>query len=170
MKKEIIGTGKTVELAIQAALEQLEKSRDEVEVEILELPKKASFFGLIKGSEAKVKVTFSQSKAVVAQDFVKRVLDAMGIQNQVAIKEDGDNVVLSLGGEDIGAVIGRRGGTLDALQYLTGLVANEWKAGIVGLPWIAKITVKSGKKHWKRWQGAFLSVWPVQVDPARWSL
>lgn len=129
MKKEIIGTGKTVELAIQAALEQLEKSRDEVEVEILELPKKASFFGLIKGSEAKVKVTFSQSKAVVAQDFVKRVLDAMGIQNQVAIKEDGDNVVLSLGGEDIGAVIGRRGGTLDALQYLTGLVANRMEGG-----------------------------------------
>lgn len=49
----------------------------------------------------------------------------MGIENQVTVKEDGDNVVLSLDGEDIGAVIGRRGGTLDALQYLTGLVANR---------------------------------------------
>ena len=89
MKKEIIGTGKTVELAIQAALEQLEKSRDEVEVEILELPKKASFFGLIKGSEAKVKVTFSQSKAVVAQDFVKRVLDAWGFKSKWPLKKTG---------------------------------------------------------------------------------
>lgn len=125
MKKEIIGTGKTVELAIEAALSQLGKSRDEVEVEILELPKKSSFFGLVKGADAKVKVTFSQSKALVAQAFVKSVLDAMGIENQVTVKEDGDNVVLSLDGEDIGAVIGRRGGTLDALQYLTGLVANR---------------------------------------------
>lgn len=72
MKKEIIGTGKTVELAIEAALSQLGKSRDEVEVEILELPKKSSFFGLVKGADAKVKVTFSQSKALVAQAFVKR--------------------------------------------------------------------------------------------------
>lgn len=44
----------------------------------------------------------------------------------IEIKTNDDGCVLTLQGDDVGFIIGRRGETLDALQYLTGLVANGW--------------------------------------------
>lgn len=71
------------------------------------------------------KSTYNQAKAEAAKQFIEDILRVMEIQGTVEIKPVDDGVVLSLCGEDIGAIIGRRGGTLDALQYLTKLVANR---------------------------------------------
>ncbi len=131
MKQEVVCTGKTVQDAIDAALAELGRTADEVEVEVLELPKKGGLFGLRKGSDARVRVTYDKevTKAEAAQGFVSDVLRAMGIDGSVEVKEEAESIVLSLNGEDIGSIIGRRGGTLDALQYLTGLVANRVDGG-----------------------------------------
>lgn len=131
MKQEVVCTGKTVQDAIDAALAELGRTADEVEVEVLELPKKGGLFGLRKGSDARVRVTYVKeaTKAEAAQGFVSDVLRAMGIDGSVDVKQEAESIVLSLNGEDIGSIIGRRGGTLDALQYLTGLVANRVDGG-----------------------------------------
>lgn len=71
------------------------------------------------------KSSYNQAKAEAAKQFVEDVLRAMEIEGSVEIKPVDDGVSLSLCGDDIGAIIGRRGGTLDALQYLTKLVANR---------------------------------------------
>ena len=131
MKQEVVCTGKTVQDAIDAALAELGRTADEVEVEVLELPKKGGLFGLRKGTDARVRVTYAKemTKAEAAQGFVSDVLQAMGIDGSVDVKQEAESIVLSLNGEDIGSIIGRRGGTLAALQYLTGLVANRVDGG-----------------------------------------
>ncbi len=61
-----------------------------------------------------------------AKAYVERVLLAMGLdQIEVTMNETEESAEILLSGEQVGAVIGRRGETLDALQYLAGLVANH---------------------------------------------
>ncbi len=78
--------------------------------------------------EASVAVPSSggEDLARKAADYLKQVLSCMGLHDAtVSIKEMESGAALTLGGEDIGFVIGHRGETLDALQYLASLVANH---------------------------------------------
>lgn len=128
LNTEVIATGRTVEEAIETACQQLGAQRDEIEFEILTLPKKG-FLGL-KFTPAKVKVSKPFSKGECAANYLKSILQAMGFEQvKVQVKEDEEGAVLSLEGEDLGVIIGRRGETLDALQYLSSLVANRLEGG-----------------------------------------
>ena len=60
-----------------------------------------------------------------AVDFVKEILAFMDIDAQVTFTRDDDHIHVDIAGDDIGAVIGRRGDTLNALQYLLGLTLNR---------------------------------------------
>lgn len=125
MIKEAIATGETVELAKEAACRELGVESYEAEFEILEMPTKKTF-GLFGGSPAKVRVFIKSNPAEAAAAYLKDVLDHMGLSAvDIAIQEEENGAQLSLSGEDIGFIIGHRGETLDALQYLTGLVANH---------------------------------------------
>lgn len=123
--REAIGTGETVELAKEAACKQLGVESYEAEFEILEMPMKKTF-GLFGGNPAKVRVYIEDDPAQIAADYVKRVLESMGVEDvDIGIRREESGAMLSLSGSDIGYVIGHRGETLDALQYLAGLVANH---------------------------------------------
>ena len=123
--KEAFGTGETVEQAREAACRQLGVESYEAEFEILEMPTKKTF-GLFGGSPAKVRVYVEDNPAQIAAEYLKQVIACMGLSRvQVAVKEEENGALLSLEGDDIGYVIGHRGETLDALQYLAGLVANH---------------------------------------------
>ena len=123
--REAIATGETVELAKEAACRQLGVESYEAEFEILEMPMKKTF-GLFGGNPAKVRVYIQDNPAEKAADYLKKVLANMGLPGvQVEIKEEENGAMLCLSGDEIGYVIGHRGETLDALQYLAGLVANH---------------------------------------------
>ena len=80
-----------------------------------------------------------------AEKFLKEVLDKMMLSGIEIEKKSGDgSVEFNLSGEEVGFVIGRRGETLDALQYLTSLVANHSED-----PYI-KVTVNTGNYREKR--------------------
>lgn len=127
MIKEAICTGATIEEAREKALAELAAPEDiEVKIEVLEMPVKKTF-GLFGGAPAKVRASYEESPAGKAIDYLKRVLEGMGIPD-VTVKEiceDGHYRLDLDCGENHGAIIGRRGETLDALQYLTSLVANR---------------------------------------------
>lgn len=127
MIKEAICTGATIEEAREKALAELAAPEDiEVKIEVLEMPVKKTF-GLFGGAPAKVRASYEESPAGKAIDYLKRVLGGMGIPD-VTVKEiceDGHYRLDLDCGENHGAIIGRRGETLDALQYLTSLVANR---------------------------------------------
>lgn len=125
MIKEAVATGDTVEQAFEKACETLGVESHEAEFEILEMPVKKTF-GLFGGSPAKVRAFIKSSPADSAAEYLKKIVTAMGLHDiEVSIQEEENGAQLSLSGEDIGFIIGHRGETLDALQYLAGLVANH---------------------------------------------
>ncbi len=127
MQKEIIKEAETIEEATRLAAEELGVSEEKLQVEVLQEPQKKAF-GLFGGTLAKIKATVSnETPAGAAVAFLKDILFKMGVEEEVAIavEETDSQCTLTLEGEDLGFIIGRRGETLDALQYLTGLVANR---------------------------------------------
>ena len=126
MNKCVEATGKTIDDAIAAALEQLGGiDRDLVSVEVLENPK-AGFLGL-GGTPAKVKVTLEEAESAGSvESFLANLLQKMGTEAKIdsKITESGD-IAIELSGENMGVLIGRRGETLDAIQHIANLVANK---------------------------------------------
>lgn len=128
MKQEYVSEGKTIEDAIVAACEKLEIDRDSVEVEVLETPSKG-FLGF-GSNNAKVKVIYEESSGAEkkAKEFLEGVFEHMGLKiPNMNMQTEEKELKIELDGEDMGAVIGRRGEVLDALQYLTSLVVNKDK-------------------------------------------
>ena len=142
MKKEVVMTGKNVEEAVELACRELGASRDSVQVEIIELQKKA-FFGL-KVTPAKVRVTFERTKGDLAAEYVSDILKAMDITAEIKVESTDDGALIKLEGEDLGVIIGRRGETIDAIQYLASLVANRGEGEYF------RITIDSGNFREKR--------------------
>lgn len=123
--KEIF-VAKTVEEAKAAAVEAFGTNEENIRFEILEEPKK-SLFGLIKG-QAKISAVYEKvlSKSDIALDYIKGILKAIGLECSAEITESSeDSAVIEVKGEDVGTIIGRRGETLDSIQYLASMVANR---------------------------------------------
>ena len=121
--KFIEKTGKTVEDAIKEALKYLGATRDEVETETLDVPTKG-ILGL-GAKPARVKVTIKYDPEKIAQDFIKEMGVAMGILIDVTTNLNDKQLDIVLFGENMGILIGKRGQTLDALQYLVSLAVNK---------------------------------------------
>ena len=61
----------------------------------------------------------------IALSFLQEVTEQMGLNIKVSAKTDGENIYVEMEGKDSGTIIGKRGQTLDAIQYLTSLVVNK---------------------------------------------
>ena len=121
-------TGKNVDEALDAALEQMETTSDKVEYEVLE-KESNGLLGLFS-KPAKIRVRMletEQSLAEVAEDFLKKVCSNMGVDATFEVKCDEveSRLDINILGKDMGLLIGKRGQTLDSLQYLTSLVVNK---------------------------------------------
>lgn len=117
-------TAKTVEEALKLALIDLNATEEEVIVEVLDEPKKA-LLGLIGGKEAKVKITLKEDCDRRAMAFLEDVFEKMNIVGKIHTKVTGKDLYVSIDGPDMAVLIGRRGQTLDSLQYLVSLVVNK---------------------------------------------
>ena len=128
MIKQTVKTAKTIELAVESACAELGVSREEVEYEVLEEPKKG-ILG-IGAADAKVSVTIKMTPAIRAYEFIENIIKNMGLDASVEIvSQDKDGVNVAINGEHLGILIGRRGDVLDSLQYLATLAANLEKSG-----------------------------------------
>ena len=117
-------TGKTVNEAVQIALNELHVLQEDVEVEVLEEPSKG-LFGFIGGKMAKVRVVVKVDPVKTAKNFLANVFETMNVKVFMEKMSSDDHVTINLRGEDLGLLIGKHGQTLDALQYLTNLAANR---------------------------------------------
>lgn len=125
MIKEAIKEAETIEEAKAMALAELGVNEERVEYEVLSQPEKKKF-GLFGGSLAKVRAFYEETPTDVAKLYLADVLTKLGVQNVVIeAAETEDGAEFEISGDDIGFIIGHRGETLDALQYLTGLVVNH---------------------------------------------
>lgn len=124
MTNSVEKSAKTVEDAIYNALLELNASKEDVDIEIIDKGVKG-ILGLIGGKQARVRVTVKESMANKAKEFLSEVFEKMGVDADVSAKEDTESVSIRITGDNIGILIGRRGETLDSLQYLTSLVVNK---------------------------------------------
>ena len=126
MNKEIIKEAASIEEAKALIIEELGAAEDAIEFEVVQEPGK-KVLGLFGGDPAVVKGTLkSLSAAEAAEAYLRKVLAGLGVDDFTCeVTEQENGCVISLDGENLGFIIGRRGETLDALQYLTGLVANR---------------------------------------------
>lgn len=126
-------TGKTVEEAVEIALLELDADRGEVAVEVVSRGR-AGLFGL--GSEpAKVRVTrlaVSGSVAAQGMQVLTKLLTTMNVEAFPTIRSEGDDEnwpKIDVIGEDSGLLIGKRGETLRALQFVVNMILNRQGAG-----------------------------------------
>jgi spoIIIJ-associated protein len=117
-------TGKTVEEALKNALMKLNVERDKVEVEVLDEGNKG-FLNFIGVRPAKVRVKVKRDYINEARIFLKNVLEKIRVNAEIKIKEENNVIKIYLTGSDMGILIGYRGETLDAIQYLLSLVINK---------------------------------------------
>ena len=203
MIKEAIGTGATIDEAIEAAKKALNAPEDaDVSTEIIEMPQK-KLFGLFGGSPAKAKAYYEVEEKKIeikkapkaqkpvkaeqkkeepkkaepkkaepvkaeapaeaaeekktytgavteigkaAESYIKGILSGMGVDDvEVMINEDDESVSIDLDcGNGYGYVIGRRGETLDAIQYLTRLAINKGKDNY------KRVSINAGNYRQKR--------------------
>src|SRR5690625_4358077 len=125
--KYVVKESKSVEDAVEDALVELNASMEDVEIEVLEEPSRG-FFGLIGAKEAKVKVSLIRDLTIVAEEFLDYIISSMGIKSNIVAEEVDDTLIIDIqdvNPRDKGILIGKRGNTLDALQYLLSLNINK---------------------------------------------
>lgn len=116
--------GKTVDEAVDLALKELDASIDDVSVEILEEPSKG-ILGLIMVKQARVRITVKEESPNRAVSLLKEIFRTMDLDVKINAEENEKTIMIDLEGPDLGLLIGRRGETLDALQYLVNLSVNK---------------------------------------------
>ncbi|MFE7064619.1 RNA-binding cell elongation regulator Jag/EloR [Bacillus haimaensis] len=123
--REITATGPSVEEAVLSALTQLNTTRDRADITIVEEGKKG-LFGLFGTKPSIVTVKLKHDPIEESTNFLKKVLTEMNIVAELETKVEGRNIFISISGEKTALIIGKRGQTLNSLQYLTQIVANRY--------------------------------------------
>lgn len=118
-------TGKTVEDARTEALIKLGTTSDQIEVEVVE--KGSSGFLGIGSKPAVIRVRKKFTIEDCVKEFLNKVFEAMNMQVEIVVSNDEENHIVNveLKGNEMGVLIGKRGQTLDSLQYLTNLAVNR---------------------------------------------
>ncbi|HZH94223.1 MAG TPA: RNA-binding cell elongation regulator Jag/EloR [Tissierellaceae bacterium] len=125
--KFVVKTAKTLEEALQEALTELKATEKDVEYEVIEEASKG-LFGLIGAKEAKIKVVLKNDPEETADKFLDGVLKGMGIiaLHDISIEDDIMKIEINnISSSDMGILIGKRGNTLDSIQYLLSLAINK---------------------------------------------
>ena len=139
--REITSTGQTVEDAVKKALKELNVEQEQVDIRIIDEGKKG-LFGIFGQKPAIVHVKLKETSELTdallkwnentdlnpldeAKNFLEQVIKEMGITASVDIKLEEKTAYFNIKGENLAILIGKRGQTLNSLQYLTQLVANK---------------------------------------------
>jgi len=140
--KSVETEGKTVEEAISKACEELKASREDLEIEVL-TNGSSGFLGLVGAKNAQIRATVkevapaakageglpadasSQAAAETAKKTLQEILRLLGIEAGIQLKEEPERIVLNIEGDGSGLLIGRKGQTLDALEYLINKIVHK---------------------------------------------
>lgn len=125
--KQVTASGQTVKDAVQSAIKQLNTTEDQVEVEVIDEGKKG-ILGIFGSKPAVVKVTLvkkNSNSIEHAEEYLHSITTQLGVEVTIDKKVNGKEVYFELSGNKIAILIGKRGQTLNALQYLVQLVINR---------------------------------------------
>ena len=129
---------KTEEEATKKAIEQLNVNKDDIEnikVEVIEEPNKG-FLGFIGAKDGLYKITVTEKVEIIeevepvkeidiAKEFIETMLHNAKINADVIATKENNLIKIDIKGKEATTLIGRRGQTLDAVQFLTSLALNK---------------------------------------------
>ncbi len=116
---------KTTEEAIKKACQHLHVSQEDLDIEVLE-SRSAGIFGLVGNKKARIRVkTKTDSSMVVAQETLERIISLMSLDSKVSASKKDDDIVLNIQGNNAGILIGYKGRTLDALEFIVNKAVNK---------------------------------------------
>lgn len=126
MISEVFVSAETIALAKEKACKMLDVTEDKVEFEIRQFPSK-KVLGMFGGKSAQIKAALKKSEAEKAVEFLKEIFFYMGLENLNVeiVNSNSEECELKIDGDGVRYILGHHGDTLDALQYIAGLAANE---------------------------------------------
>jgi len=113
---EYEAVGRNVDEAIEKALSALGIRKDNAIAEVI---------GLLGSKEAKVRVRPARQAGAYLADYLEKTITFMNIKGKIEIQEDDEKLEADIYGEDVGALIGRRGRTISELQYLLNVITRR---------------------------------------------
>jgi spoIIIJ-associated protein len=123
--------GKSTEEALENASRELDLPLEELNFDIIE-PGSAGIFGLVGGKKAKIRITlekqeetFNENGVQLAQEALEKILELIPVETTVTAEQTDGKIALRIEGDKSGLLIGRRGKTLDALQYIVNKIVNK---------------------------------------------
>lgn len=141
MEKMLEKSAKTVDEAVDEALKELNVSKEEVDIEVLEEPTKGLLGigakpalvrvkikeSLVKNENSNVEMNFvsDEEKKEKVTEVLNNIVNSMGLNIKTEIKEDPEAIKVNIDGENLGLIIGHKGENLDALQLLTSVIVNK---------------------------------------------
>ncbi|WP_017471596.1 RNA-binding cell elongation regulator Jag/EloR [Amphibacillus jilinensis] len=122
--KQVTASGQTVKDAVQSAIQQLNTTEDQVNIEIIDEGKKG-MFGIFGAKRAIVKVSIKEDPIDQAVTYLKEIATAFSEDVAITVKREGKQIYFDLSGHKIAMIIGKRGQTLNAIQHLVQVMINR---------------------------------------------
>jgi spoIIIJ-associated protein len=140
--KSVETEGKTIEEAVGKACEELGVLREDLDIQVL-ANGSTGFWGLVGAKNAKIRATLKErpmaqpseanlsplpsadQAAEAAQKTLLDLLRLLEVEASVDLKEDSERILLNIKGDGSGLLIGRKGQTLDALEYLVNKIVHK---------------------------------------------
>ena len=120
-------------MPLKTPVENSSLSRDDMEIEVIE-PGSAGIFGLVGGRKAKVKVVIKKEEPEppagengldLAKETLEKILALIPMETTVTADQENGKISLDIEGDTSGLLIGRKGKTLDALQFIVNRIVNK---------------------------------------------
>ena len=125
--------GKTTEEALQNACKELNVKEEDLEVEVLE-PGSSGIFGIVGTKKAKIRVRIKRALEEekremdglqLAKSTLEKILSLMPMDVNVVAERIDNTISLKIHGDRSGILIGKKGRTLDALQFIVNKIVNR---------------------------------------------
>ena len=129
---KITKSGKTVDDALHEALKELNASKDEVEVTVIDEGIKG-FLGMFGAKDAVIQVVRKFNPEKIAVTFLQEMFQAMKMNVSIETNLKEKQLAIELSGDEMGVLIGKRGQTLDSIQYLVSLVVNKGNSPYISI-------------------------------------
>lgn len=124
MKESLTIKSKSKEDAISQAIAKLKVSEKDLHIEVVQEPTKG-FLGFIGSKEGLYEFSVIKTEADIAKEFVQGILKNSNVNADVNVTQENNLIRVDIEGKDAACFIGRRGETLDSIQFLTGLALNK---------------------------------------------
>ena len=141
-------SGKSEKEAVSKALEELNLTEDQVRIEVIDKGKR-NLFGLGEESPTIIRVYYEEISTNLGefQSIVSNILKYIGVEAEVTAKEESEKrIYINISTEDSGVLIGKKGATLEALQFITSKLDNTKANSTVE----EEVKVNAKKKKRKR--------------------